>query len=96
MNTASLMWETVTGLKGQKAQAGNVSYFVDNVVRPGLDGFAAALVVRGWGGGARGLNLGKFNTLEQAKQACERHYADGCDVTAAKPFVIRGIDQPRR
>jgi len=97
MNTASFLWESVTGLRGQKAQLGNLTYFVDDVARPNLeDGFAAVLIVRGWRGGARGLNLGKFATLAEAKTACERHYADGCDVSAAKPFVITGIDQPRR
>src|SRR5262245_44473983 len=96
MHMASFVWETVTGLRGPKAQVGNGTYFVDNVARPSLDGLAASLIVRGWGGGARGLNLGKFATLEKAKQVCERHYADGCDLTAATPFVINGMDQPRR
>jgi len=97
MNAASFVWEDVTGLKGQKAQVGNLTYFVDDASRSGpLGGFAAILIVRGWGGGARALDLGNFTTFATAKQACERHYADGCDVSAAKPYVISGVDQPRR
>ena len=64
------------------AQIANVSYYVDT----GDGSNVALLVVRGWRGGKRRLILGNFNTLEDAKRKCEQHYADGCDVSAAKPY----------
>jgi hypothetical protein len=93
-STETFGWETVTGPKGEKAQLGNVTYFVDDVTRSALGGFAALLIVRGWGGRARLFKLGDFTTLANAKEACERHYADGCDVSAAKPYVVKGVGQP--
>ena len=93
-STDTFRWETVTGPKGQKAQLRNVMYFVDDVTRSALGGFAALVIVRGWGGHARLFKLGDFTTLANAKEACERHYADGCDVSAAKPYVIKGVGQP--
>jgi hypothetical protein len=93
-STETFGWETVTGPKGEKARLGNVTYFVDVVTRSALGGFAALVIVRGWGGRARLFKLGDFTTLENAKEACERHYADGCDVSVAKPYVIKGVGQP--
>jgi len=30
------------------------------------------------------LDLGNYHKIEQAKQACERHYAAGCDLSKAE------------
>ena len=32
--------------------------------------------------------LGNYNKIEQAKQACERHYAAGCDLSRAQAVKI--------
>jgi hypothetical protein len=34
--------------------------------------------------GKRRLNLGNFKTVDAAKQKCQQHYADGCDVSEAE------------
>jgi hypothetical protein len=64
------------------AQVGNVTYFI---ISAG-DGNATFLNVRDPRSFTRHLNLGNFNTVEEAKRKCERHYADGCDVSAAERF----------
>jgi hypothetical protein len=60
------------------AQLTNLAYYIE--------GHTAFLVVRGWGGQTRRLHLGHFNTVGDAKRKCEQHFADGCDVSAAKPI----------
>jgi hypothetical protein len=62
------------------AQLGDVIYYV--ISRD--YGHPAYLEVRGQNGGLKRLDLGNYNKIEQAKQACERHYAAGCDLSRAK------------
>jgi len=50
--------------------------------------FSAWLIAVGPRGGRRRLDLGHFRSHEQAKQACEQHYAKGCD--------LKDADQERR
>jgi hypothetical protein len=52
------------------AQLGNVTYYA--VTRS--YGHAAYLEARGARGGLKRLDLGNYVKIEQAKQACERHY----------------------
>ena len=40
--------------------------------------------VRDPSGGLKRLGLGNYHKIEQAKQACERHYAAGCDLSRAE------------
>jgi hypothetical protein len=35
-------------------------------------------------GGLKRLDLGFYVKIEQAQQACERHYGAGCDLSKAK------------
>jgi hypothetical protein len=35
-------------------------------------------------GGLKRLDLGNYHKIEQAKQACERHYEAGCDLDRAR------------
>ena len=63
------------------AQLGNVTYFVASREY----GHPAYVEERGPRGGLKRLNLGNYNKIEQAKQACERHYAAGCDLSRAEP-----------
>jgi hypothetical protein len=40
--------------------------------------------VRDSRGGLKRLDLGNYHKIEQAKQACERHFAAGCDLGSAE------------
>jgi hypothetical protein len=62
------------------AQLGKVIYYV--ISRD--YGHPAYLEVNGQNGGLKRLDLGNYNKIEQAKQACERHYAAGCDLSRAE------------
>ena len=43
--------------------------------------------VRGPRGGLKRLDLGNYAKLEQAKQACERHYRAGCDLSKLERII---------
>ena len=61
-------------------QLGNVTYYVTSREY----GHPAYLEVRDPSGGLKRLDLGNYHKIEQAKQACERHYAAGCDLSRAE------------
>jgi hypothetical protein len=65
------------------AQLGNVTYYT--VTRS--YGHPAYLEVRGARGGLKRLDLGNYVKIEQAKQACERHYRAGCDLSKAATII---------
>ena len=62
------------------AQLGSVTYYA--VTRS--YGHPAYSEVRGARRGLKRLDLGTYVKLEQAKQACERHYRAGCDLSKAE------------
>ena len=62
------------------AQLGNITYHVATRDY----GHPAYLEVHGPRGGLKRLDLGNYVKIEQAKQACERHYAAGCDLSRAE------------
>jgi hypothetical protein len=64
-------------------QFGNVTYHVTSQDY----GHPAYLEVRGPRGGMKRLDLGNYVKIEQAKQACERHYRSGCDLSKAEKTV---------
>lgn len=77
-----LAWEKGLG-DDFKAQVGNVTYHINCTL--GVHGGAGAfLFVVGARGGKRRLSLGHYKTAERAKQACEQHYANGCNVKGAE------------
>jgi hypothetical protein len=81
MRKASLIWKAHDALNTAfSAQVANVTYHV--VTR--TYGHPAYLELHGPRGGLKRLDLGFYVKIEQAQQACERHYAAGCDVTKAK------------
>jgi hypothetical protein len=61
------------------AQLGNVTYYVTSRDY----GHPAYLEVCDPREGLKRLDLGNYHKIGQAKQACERHYAAGCDVSRA-------------
>ena len=62
------------------AQLGNVTYYV--VSRD--YGHPAYVEVPDRNGDLKRLDLGNYVKIEQAKLACERHYAAGCDLSKAE------------
>jgi hypothetical protein len=65
------------------AQVANVTYHVASRDY----GYPAYLEVHGPRGGLKRLDLGYYAKIEQAKQACERHYAAGCDLSRAEKIT---------
>ena len=65
------------------AQLGNVTYHVATRDY----GHPAYLEVCGPRGALKRLDLGNYVKIEQAKQACERHYEAGCDLSKAKKIT---------
>jgi hypothetical protein len=50
-------------------------------------GYPAHVEARDPRGGLKRLDLGYYTKMEQAKHACERHYAAGCDLRRAEKIV---------
>ena len=73
------------------AQLGSVTYYA--VTRS--YGHPAYIEVRGARRGLKRLDLGTYVKLEQAKQACERHYRAGCDLSKAERIIPRGGSRMR-
>jgi hypothetical protein len=65
------------------AQLGCVTYYA--VTRS--YGHPAYIEVRGARRGLKRLDLGTYVKLEQAKQACERHYRAGCNLSKAERII---------
>jgi hypothetical protein len=84
MPTASLVWKADDVFNITfSAQVANVTYHVAH----GAYGHGASLEVHGRRGGLKRLDLGLYVKVEQARQACERHYAAGCDLSEAKKIT---------
>jgi hypothetical protein len=81
MTTEALAWDEQFAGRLVTAESGNTAYYID--IGQGL-GVTAYVGVRGPRGHRRGVSLGSFRTIEEAKRECERHYADGSDVKAAE------------
>ena|SRR5271166_3394404 len=65
------------------AQVANVTYHVASQVY----GYPAYVEARGPRGGLKRLHLGTYAKIEQAKWACKRHYAAGCDLRRAEKIT---------
>jgi hypothetical protein len=84
MPKTSLVWgvDNVTNT-AFSAQVANLIYHVSF----GVYGYLASLEVHGPRGGLKRLDLGLYVKIEQAQQACERHYDAGCDLSKAKKIT---------
>ena len=83
MSKTPFMWKAEPGStldSAFSAQLGNVIYHVVSRTY----GHPSYLEVRGPRGSLKRLDLGFYVKMEQAKQACERHYAAGCDLSKAE------------
>jgi hypothetical protein len=79
----TLVWKAEVGSAPDSAfsaQIGDVTYHVATRYY----GYPAYIEVHGPRGGLKRLDLGNYVKIEQAKQACERHYAAGCDLSRAE------------
>ena len=65
------------------AQLGNITYHVASRDY----GCPAYVEVHAPHGGLKRLDLGYYLKIKQAKEACEQHYAAGCDLSKAKKIV---------
>jgi hypothetical protein len=84
MSKKSLVWKADDAFQTAfRAQVANVTYHVAS----GAYGHPAYLEVHGPRGGLNRLDLGFYTSIEQAKPACERHYAAGCDLSKAKKIT---------
>jgi hypothetical protein len=88
MEKKPLVWKAELGSgtpdSAFSAQLGNlITYFV--VTR--TYGHPAYVELCGPRGGLKRLDLGYYVKIEQAKKACEQHYADGCDLSKAKKII---------
>jgi hypothetical protein len=80
------LWKTELGSAPNgafSAQLGNVTYHVASREY----GYPAHVEVRGARGALKRLDLGNYNKIGQAKQACERHYRAGCDMSKAASII---------
>ena len=81
MRKTSLVWKADNVLSTAfSAQVTNLTYHV----RLGVYGYLASLEVHSPRSGLKRLDLGLYAKTEQAKQACERHYEAGCDLSKVK------------
>jgi hypothetical protein len=84
MAKTSLGWKADNVLNTAfSAQVANVIYHVAS----GAYGHTAYLEVHSPRSGLKRLDLGLYVKIEQARQACERHYAAGCDLSKAKKLT---------
>ena len=81
MPKTSLVWKADDVFNTAfSCQIANVIYHVTY----GPYGHPAYLELHGPRGGLKRLDLGFYVKIEQAQQACERHYGAGCDLSKAK------------
>ena len=85
MHKTSLVWKADNALNSAfSAQVANVTYLVAS----GTYGHGASLEVHSPGGDLKLLDLGLYVKIEQAKQACERHY-----LSKAKKARVSALDR---
>ena len=81
------MWKTDDGFKTAfSSQVENITYHVASQNY----GHPAYVEVRNRRGDLKRLDLGYYVKIEKAKQACERHYAAGCDLSRAEKLSSKG------
>jgi hypothetical protein len=84
MPKTPLVWKADDAFNSAfNAQVANVTYHATSRTY----GYPAYLEVRGPRGALKRLDLGYYVKIEQAKQACERHYAAGCDLSKAEKII---------
>ena len=85
----SLMWKAVTepGSVHDSAFSAQLGHLITYYAVSRTYGHPAYVELRGPRGGLKRLDLGYYVKIVQAKEACERHYANGCDLSKAKKII---------
>jgi hypothetical protein len=86
MSKTPFLWKAEPGTAPDsafRAQLGGVTYHVATQTY----GYPAYVEARGPRASLKRLDLGFYVKMEQAKQACERHYKAGCDLTKAERII---------
>ena len=86
-----LVWKAEPGTALDSAFSAQFGNLITYNVATRTYGYPAYVEIRGRRDRLSRLDLGFYVKMEQAKRACEQHYAAGCDISKAE-----GIIQPRR
>jgi hypothetical protein len=81
------VWKAEPGTTLDSAFSAQLDTLITYHVVTRTYGYPAYVEIRGQRDGLRRLDLGFYVKMEQAKQACERHYAAGCDVSKAETII---------
>ena len=87
------MWKTPLGWKAELGAVRNRAFraqfgkLITYHAVSRSDGYSAYVELRGRRGGLKRLDLGRYDDMEQAKQACERHYKAGCDLSKTERII---------
>ena len=79
-----LVWKAEPGSAPDSAFSAQLGNLITYYAVSRTYGHPAYVELRGPRGGLKRLDLGYYVKIEQAQQACERHYAAGCDVSKGK------------
>jgi hypothetical protein len=82
-----LVWKAEPGTTLDSAFSAQIGTHITHHAITRTYGYPAYVEIRGQRGGLRRLDLGFYVRMEQAMQACERHYAAGCDVSKAEKII---------
>ena len=85
----SLMWKAVTepGSVPDSAFSAQLGHLITYYAVTQTYCHLAYVELRGSRGSLKRLGLGNYIKIEQAKEAGERHYAAGCDLSKAKKII---------
>jgi len=87
MPKTPLVWKAEPGSALDSAFSAQLGNLITYHVVTRTYGYPAYVEIRGRHGGLRRLDLGFYVKIEQAMQACERHYGAGCDLSKAKRII---------
>ena len=82
-----LLWKAELGSAPGRAFSAQLGTLITYYAVTRTYGHPAYVELRGPRGGLKRLDLGYYVKIEQAKEACERHYANGCDLSKAKKII---------
>ena len=84
MQKEPLVWKADPGSSPDSAFSAQLGNLITYHAVTRTYGCPAYVELRGPRGGLKRLDLGRYDDMEQAKQACERHYAAGCELGRAE------------
>ena len=86
-----LVWKAELGTAPDSAFSAQLGNLITYHIVTRTYGYPAYVEIRGRRDRLSRLDLGFYVKMEQAKRACERHYAAGCDLSKAERVI-----QPRK